>query len=698
MVNYEKEFIEERACRILKKVYGENARFRPNQLEAIVAVVSGQNSLVIKKTGWGKSIVYFIATKILRENGAGPTLVISPLLALMKNQVEAAKKIGLNVVTINSDNKDRWIDIYENLDHVDALIIAPERLSNEKFLECLAGVSGIELVVVDEVHSISEWGHDFRPDYQRISKFLKGLPGAVTVLGTTATANKRVIDDIKDQIDGRLEIFRGNLIRENLAIQVNPSQSREIRLAWLAQMFVENEILSNGQGIIYCLTRSDCMAIADFLTEQGVSILPFYSGMGKDEQGNNIEEKNLESFENGKTRVIVATIKLGMGYDKSGIRFVVHFQLPPNLIAYYQQIGRAGRDGKPAYAFLLHGEEDEKILKYFIDSTQKPLNLCAEIINIAQSKVKFEELLSNFNVKEKVLDETVKYLLVHGYLNQDKFVYQTNLERCFDKEVEQKKQEQLIKTKCNEYKALLEYIKSTDCYMKCLAVELDAPDLQESCGICSNCQGDVIVPVSVKQRKISEATKYLAERHGVIKPREKWSSGSNIKPNLRMQTGWTLSADYYSEVGQKVKDCKYNKNEHFSNELVELSSKYLREKIVHNSIDFIVPIPSSSHPNLVSGFAESLASSLGISYIEAVVKKSCKTKEQKNLLNSVWQEKNIQNTMDVNKSPSIEGKSILLVDDMVDSRWTFTVVAAKLLEAGASSVYPFALVKTGSGD
>lgn len=187
----------------------------------------------------------------------------------MENQVESARIFGVDAVTVSSDNKDQWDDIYRNLNRVDALIVSPERLSNEQFMRHLAEVPGIELVVVDEAHSISDWGHDFRPDYQRVSKIIDGLPGNVTVLGTTATANDRVISDIKEQMGGNLEIVWGDLIRENLAIQVNPLQTREQRLAWLAQMLVGDEILSNGQGIIYCLTHSDCTAVADFLSERG---------------------------------------------------------------------------------------------------------------------------------------------------------------------------------------------------------------------------------------------------------------------------------------------------------------------------------------------------------------------------------------------------------------------------------------------
>lgn len=685
-----------RAQEILEQAYGADARFHPGQLEAIDFVLSGRNSLVVEKTGWGKSLVYFIATKILREGGAGPTLIISPLLALMENQIVSAQIIGVKAVTINSDNKDEWDDIYRNLANTDALIISPERLSNEGFMDRLAEVRGIRLVVVDEAHSISDWGHDFRPDYQRVSKLIDGLPGSVTVLGTTATANDRVIADIREQMGNDLEVVRGDLIRENLAIQVNPPQTREQRLAWLAEMLIGNEILSNGQGIIYCLTHSNCNAVADFLSARGISVLPYYSGMGVDDEGNSIEKKNLASFANGETRVLAATVKLGMGYDKSDIRFVIHFQLPQNLIAYYQQIGRAGRDGKPAYAFLLHGDEDEEILSYFIQTAQASPSLLADIINMAQNGVRRGDLMLSLNVKQSKLDEALKYLQVHDYLYRDKTVYRANITKPFDAVAERKKQEGLTGTRISEHEDLLKYLDSSDCFMKRVAIELDAPDARETCGVCSNCLGHFIVPVIAKQHAIAEATKYLGNRHGAIAPRKRWSASGNIKAEHQMQPGWALCADYYSTAGQKIRDGKYIANR-FPLELVDASERYLKDKIAQEGIDCIVPIPSLRRPRLVPDFAAALAGRFGVPYIEAV-RKTREAAEQKTLLNSAQQEDNIRNSIDVVNPREITGKTILLVDDMVDSRWTFTVAASKLLEAGAAKVYPFALVKTGNGD
>ena len=688
--------IEERAWGILRASYGSDATFKPGQLEAIVAVVEGRNSLVVEKTGWGKSLVYFIATKILRENGAGPSLIISPLLALMGNQIESAKKLGVEAETVNSDNRNRWDEIYANLSRIDAIVISPERLANEEFLEHLSEIRDIELVVVDEAHSISDWGHDFRPDYQRVSKIIDGLPGNVTVLGTTATANNRVIEDVKSQMGQDLAIVRGDLIRESLAIQVNPPQTREQRLAWLAQMLTESSVLSKGQGIIYCLTHSDCEAVYEFLSDRGISILPYYSGMGEDEDGNKVENAHLESFANGKVRILAATVKLGMGYDKSDIRFVVHFQLPQNLIGYYQQIGRAGRDGLPAYALLLHGPEDEEILTYFIETAQASPNLLADIVDAAKEGAQLSDLMTKLNVRYAKLLEALKYLQVHDYIYKDGRTYYASVGKAFDAEQERAKQDALTAMRIREHESLLEYLESSDCFMKHVADELDAPDARETCGICSNCLGGFIVPINADQQIITEATRYLGNRHGTIEPRKQWSDRRRIKRDQVMQAGWVLCADYYSTAGQRVKEHKYTHGE-FPQELVDAAAKFLIDKVEEEGIDCIVPIPSMRRPRLVPDFAKKLARSLEVVYVEAVQKTS-EAEEQKNLLNSAQQQRSIEESTVVTNGDPVSGRRVLLVDDMVDSRWTFTVVAAKLLEAGAECVYPFALVRTGSGD
>lgn len=685
--------IETQAIALLKQAYGHDAEFRDGQLEAIISVVQKEKTLVVQKTGWGKSIVYFIATKILRQNGAGPTIIVSPLLALMKNQIDSALVLNINAVTINSDNKDDWEYIYDNLNSYDALIISPERLSNEKFIEHLSNIRDIQLFVVDEAHSISDWGHDFRPDYQRIVKLLENFPDNIAILGTTATANNRVIADIKKQLGDDLVVVRGDLIREKLAIQVNPNQSREERLAWLAQSLSLDEKLKEGQGIIYCLTQRDCETVANFLQKQMISAEAYHSGLGKDENGNNIAQLRMDDFDNGKIRILVATIKLGMGYDKSDIRFVIHYQLPQNLISYYQQIGRAGRDGELAYAILLHGNEDEEILDYFIENAQASPELLNDIMNLTLTGAKLNQLMTNLNVRQTKLKEALKYLLVHEYIYKDHSTYRRNVASTFDSANESVKQKTLNDVKHEELKQLKQYLKITECHMKFVAEELDAPDVQDNCRICANCVDQPLIQTDVLPKKLILATEYLRNKHGKILPRKKWATGGIIKEEIRMKEGWTLSDDYYSEIGQKVKAGKYD-YEHFSDKLVEASKEYIEDKVRIAGIDMVLAVPSLRRPTLVPDFASKLSSQLAIPF-ENAIQKTSMAHEQKKLLNSVQQQENIRQSITIDKD-KVFGKTILLVDDMVDSRWSFTVIAAELLSAGANAVYPFALVKTGS--
>jgi ATP-dependent DNA helicase RecQ len=691
--------IEQRAYQILREGYGPQAQFRAGQLEAIKYVLEGKNSLVVQKTGWGKSLVYFIATRILREQGAGPTLIVSPLLSLMGNQIDSAHDLGVVAATINSDNKEDWEQIYSNINRYDAFIVSPERLGADRFMNMIASIPGIRLLVVDEAHCISDWGHDFRPDYQRVSAIIAGLPENVTILGTTATANDRVIQDVRQQLGNDLQVVRGDLMRSNLAIQVNPTQTREERLAWLSQVLVGNEFLSKGQGIIYCLTRNDCDALADYLGRAGISIEAYYAGMDREKGAPDPAIAVLERFMVGKTRVLAATTKLGMGYDKSDIRFVIHFQMPENLISYYQQIGRAGRDGKLSYAVLLHGQEETEILDYFIASSMTDPEYLEAIVNMSQYGVGRTELLEALNIKRGKLDEALKYLMVHDYVYQDResgrMVFRANPTKRFDAEREADRQRQLRDSRNAERTAMLDFATTNRCFMEYVAAELDAPDLKTDCGICANCQGHQLVPVRIDPHLLDGTSRYLRTRHAFIEPRKLWGTGGKIPENLRAQQGWCLYADYYSEMGQRVKEEKYSYGR-FSPELVGAAARSLRNAVPREGIECVVAVPSLRRPDLVPDLARGLAQELGISYCE-VVRKTAPGQEQKALLNSVQQQRNIEQSIKVVNAELIRGKNILLVDDMVDSGWTFTVIASKLIQEGAAKVYPFALVKTGRG-
>jgi ATP-dependent DNA helicase RecQ len=346
----------------LEQSIGQDADFRPHQWEAIEGLVNEQErQLLVQRTGWGKSTVYFIATKLLRERGAGPTLIISPLLALMRNQIEdAEQQLGLDAWTINSNNTEEWDEAKQRVvdGQCDILLISPERLSKQEFREdiLMEMEDDVGLLVIDEAHCISDWGHDFRPDYRRIRRILQELPSHIPVAATTATANDRVVDDVTAQIPD-LRVIRGALVRDSLRIQTITMDSRASRLAWLAENLDELP----SAGIVYCLTTDEVEMVAKWLTQQGFTVKPYHGGMDSDRR-EGLEAQLLAN----EVDALVATNALGMGFNKPDLGWVVHFQRPPNLIRYYQEIGRAGRGLDEAYAIMLSGEEDDEIAEYFI--------------------------------------------------------------------------------------------------------------------------------------------------------------------------------------------------------------------------------------------------------------------------------------------------------------------------------------------
>ena len=341
-----------------RQMLGPEASFRDGQLQAIVASVEERaRTLIVQRTGWGKSLVYFIASKILRERGAGPTLLISPLLSLMRNQVEAAERIGIRAARLDSETRKEWDAIESRLaaNDVDVLLVSPERLANQRFqtetIPLIAG--GIGLLVVDEAHCISDWGHDFRPDYRRIVRIVQGLPANVPVIATTATANDRVIDDVRAQLGDSLRVVRGSLARESLKLQTIRLADQAERLAWLAEHLPRLP----GSGIVYCLTTADCDRVAAWLRHKGIDAVAYHAQMNEeDETRGSLEQRLLKN----EMKALVASVALGMGFDKPDLGFVVHYQRPGSLIAYYQQIGRAGRSVPEAFAILLNGREDDR--------------------------------------------------------------------------------------------------------------------------------------------------------------------------------------------------------------------------------------------------------------------------------------------------------------------------------------------------
>ena len=687
-INYNELLMEE-----LKNCYGENAQYREGQMEAIIAVLEGKRTLVVQKTGWGKSLVYFMATKLLRKKDSKMALIISPLLVLMNNQIESAAKMGLNVKTINSDTKKEWNEILQEVDEdkVDALIVSPERLANEKFKKILMNglADKIGLFVVDEAHCISDWGHDFRPDYRRIVNLIKLLPSNVPVLATTATANDRVINDIKAQLGGDIVISRGGLIRESISVETVALDSREERLVWL-----KNNIPNMpGSGVVYCLTIKDCNLVERWLNSNGISSRAFYGDVKTEEKSDIVR-----LFMNNEIKVLVATTAFGMGFDKADIGFVVHFQRPGNLIAYYQQIGRAGRQINDAYAVMLYGEEDDVINEYFINTAFPTADMMNRIVEVVTNNpgIKKNAIEMYTDIKSKKIEQCLKYLDVNGDIYVEKSQYyktakpwKTDLERSQAVTAIRRKERENIEI----------FSKTSDCYMEFIAKELDDKNTY-ACGRCANCLGKSRYNSVISPEEIADAHKFIKNDFNVIKPRKRWPDIScseinklDIELEYRVEEGRVLSNYGDAGWGCQVADDKY-RNGKFSDELVTASYELLKDFVTENEITALTYIPSLRRPNLVKDFAEKLADRLGVEFFTAL-EKTEDTVCQKTLNNGYNQWKNVNNSFAVTE---IRTGNTLLVDDMVDSRWTFACCGYKMLKKGSGKVYPFALANSGGED
>lgn len=694
--------MKERALELLKQAVGEEAEFREDQWEAIDAALNGKKTLVVEKTGWGKSIVYFIATKLLRESGKGLTILISPLLSLMRNQIEAAEKIGLRALTINSNNEADWSNIEGDIinGNCDLLIISPERLGNDQFrnnvITNIMDNKGIGMFVVDEAHCISDWGHDFRPDYRRIVRIVKNLPDNIPLLATTATANNRVVNDIKEQLGEELNIIRGPLIRESLKIQVIKLKDQSERLAWLYEN-IEN---IPGSGIIYCLTKNDCNRVTSWLRSKNINALEYHTSLSSDSKEQRILEEQRENMlMNNSIKVLVSTIKIGMGFDKPDLGFVIHYQRPGSIVAYYQQIGRAGRKLDTAYTILLNGKEDDEIQEYFISSafpSQEEMEEVLDVISNSHLGLKKNEIYKSLNIRSGRIDNCLKMLEIDMAITRNKYTYiRTPIEWKAD-HIRSKK---VTDQRYNELSKMSEFVDYRGCYMEFISEELDDPHKMK-CGRCANCQGENFFSSIVNHNNIIDAIKFLKGQYLTITPRKQWPGGivseskKNIEKVFQNQEGRVLCSYGDAGWGKIVKEDKYI-NGYFREELVDESVDLIKNRWVkEDEPTWVTSVPSLRRPELVRDFAQRVAKKLGLPYIDAIVKHT-ETEEQKHMNNSYQQVNNVINSLHVERV--IKDNPVLLIDDMVDSKWTLTICGARLRESGSGEVYPFAIASTAEG-
>lgn len=683
-----------RALELLRIGSGRaDATFRDGQEDAIRHIVEGKGRLlVVQKTGWGKSFVYFIATKLLREAGAGPALLISPLLALMRNQIAAAERMGVRAATINSDNQDEWKSVEAKLrrNEVDILLIAPEKLGNDWFnTEVLAGIAGqISLMVIDEAHCISDWGHDFRPHYRLLERIARTLPANLRLLATTATANDRVMEDLVAVLGPNMKVLRGDLNRSSLTLQTMRLPSQAVRLAWIAQQLSSLP----GHGIIYTLTIRDANQLADWLKARGFAV-EAYTGKTGDRR-----EELEQALQENKVKALVATTALGMGYDKPDLAFVIHFQMPGSVVAYYQQVGRAGRALESAYGVLLSGDEEEGITDWFIRSafpTRQEVDDVLGALNEAPEGLSIPDLMTCVNMSKGRIEKTITALSLESPAPIAKQGTKWQLTAAELGDGFWARADRLTKLRRAELQQMQEYVSRP--FGQHMGFLIDALD-----GDSSTVSPPSLPPLSedVDQLLVREAEEFLCRTSLPIEPRKKWPVGG--MPQYGIHTASTIP--YQAQPGKAlcvwgdagwgglVRQGKYHDG-HFSDDLVAACVKMIQEWNPQPSPTWVTCVPSLRHPELVPNFAQRLAAALGLPF-HMVIAKTDARPEQKTMANSTQQARNIDGSLALNGQPIPPGP-VLLVDDMVDSRWTLTVAAWLLRKSGSGAVWPMALSQTG---
>lgn len=683
-----------RALELLRIGSGRaDASFRDGQEDAIRHIVEGKGRLlVVQKTGWGKSFVYFIATKLLREAGAGPALLISPLLALMRNQIAAAERMGVRAATINSDNQDEWKSVEAKLrrNEVDILLIAPEKLGNDWFnTEVLAGIAGqISLMVIDEAHCISDWGHDFRPHYRLLERIARTLPANLRLLATTATANDRVMEDLVAVLGPNMKVLRGDLNRSSLTLQTMRLPSQAVRMAWIAQQLSSLP----GHGIIYTLTIRDANQLADWLKAQGFAV-EAYTGKTGDRR-----EELEQALQENKVKALVATTALGMGYDKPDLAFVIHFQMPGSVVAYYQQVGRAGRALESAYGVLLSGDEEEGITDWFIRSafpTRQEVDDVLGALNEAPEGLSIPDLMTCVNMSKGRIEKTITALSLESPAPIAKQGTKWQLTAAELGDEFWARADRLTKLRRAELQQMQEYVSRP--FGQHMGFLIDALD-----GDASTVSPPSLPPLSedVDQLLVREAEEFLCRTSLPIEPRKKWPVGG--MPQYGIHTASTIT--YQAQPGKAlcvwgdagwgglIRQGKYHDG-HFSDDLVAACVKMIKEWNPQPSPTWVTCVPSLRHPELVPNFAQRLAAALGLPF-HMVIAKTDARPEQKTMANSTQQARNIDGSLALNGQPIPPGP-VLLVDDMVDSRWTLTVAAWLLRKSGSGAVWPMALSQTG---
>ncbi|MEV5183947.1 RecQ family ATP-dependent DNA helicase [Streptomyces werraensis] len=706
---------------VLARLVGDDtgtARLRDDQWRAIEALVAEKRrALVVQRTGWGKSAVYFVATALLRARGGGPTVIVSPLLALMRNQVEAAARAGVHARTINSSNSEEWDAVRAEIDagDVDVLLVSPERLNNPDFrdqvLPRLAAATG--LLVVDEAHCISDWGHDFRPDYRRLRTMLSDLPEGVPVLATTATANARVTADVAEQLgtggSSDALVLRGPLDRESLSLSVLRLPDAAHRMAWLADHLDQLP----GSGIIYTLTVAVAEEVTAFLRRRG-HVVASYTGRTENADRQQAEEDLLAN----KVKALVATSALGMGFDKPDLGFVVHLGSPSSPISYYQQVGRAGRGVRHAEVLLLPGKEDEAIWEYFASLAFPPEETVRRTLDVlarADRPLSLPALEPLVELRRSRLETMLKVLDVDGAVKRVKGGWiATGQPWSYDAE----RYAWVARQRAAEQQAMRDYVATTDCRMEFLQRQLD-DEGAKPCGRCDNCAG-ARYTAEASAAALDAARADLGRAGVEVEPRRMWPTGL---PAIGVDLKGRIPAGEQAAQGRalgRLSDIGWG------NRLRPLLAPQAPDGTVPDDVaraavgvlaDWakgpggwapgvddarprpvgVVTVASRTRPQLVRSLGAHIAETGRLPLLGTV--ESTGEQHQLPRSNSAQRLKALAGALTVPpelaEALARAGGPVLLVDDYTETGWTLAVAARLLRRAGAQGVLPLVLAVQG---
>lgn len=668
----------------LKKTFGFD-KFYEEQWETINLLFQGKRVLLIEKTGFGKSLCYQYPATIFK----GLTVIFSPLIALMRDQVRALNEKSIKAKYINSEQsrEENANSIQEAIDgKLRILYIAPERQENQDWIEATRRMD-LSMIVIDEAHTISVWGHDFRPSFRRIVSLVRLLPKNMPVLATTATATLRVQKDIEKQISENISTIRGNLMRKNFCLFVIEVNSEDEKLIWLGQ----NMNKLPGSGIVYTGTRANTEIYSRWFDFLGIKSINYNAGLDA-ETRKNIEKGLLDN----KWKSVVSTNALGMGIDKPDIRFIVHTQIPASPIHYYQEIGRAGRDGKPAYIILFYNSkkdsdgisEDYKLPKAFIDGGRPGKEKYRRVINALKKEPLGEkQLMRNTNLKQTQVRVIKADLIEQGIIKEvvygrsKKYEYQFNAP-----ELNTQSFEELRNTKLKELDSMIDYVYTKEPRMRFLCNYLgDKTDAD-----FDNCDN-----TRYKKRIVKQSEVYV---------RRLKEFRENYFPELIVESNTSniingIAASYYgfSNVGAVIHRSKYENGGDFPDFLLRLTVKAFRNKYKQKKFDILLYVPPTESGDLVKNFAEKVSDELEIPISYKLIKEK-ETKPQKVFQNGYLKKENVTGVFNYDSPDELKDKSVLLIDDIFDSGATIREIGKLLTNLGVQRISPLVIARTIGGD